>query len=438
MSAAGASTPLVLDIDGWTHDGRGVGRVAGKAVFVGGALPGEQVRARIVRRHARFDEAETIELLRIASERTAPRCPHFGRCGGCALQHLEPDAQLAAHAERLAETLRRIGGLHPAHWRDPVASPAFGYRSRARLAVAPARRGEAARLGFRRDASHAVEPLDECPILVPELARLIAPFGTLVGGLRAARELREILLAAGEPGVALAAAWSPAAAAADREALQDWGQREGVAIRHGVAGTGATLWPDGAPALAYAAGADGPAIAFQPWHFTQANRAVNRALIGAVLEELAPAPGERVLDLFCGLGNFSLPLAARGARVTGLEGDPAMVELAGHNARRNGLDGCEFRCADLARDPRGAAWTREEHELVLLDPPRRGATELIPQLARTRARRIVYVSCDAATLARDAATLCAPGRWRIARAGVFDMFPQTTHFESLVVFERAV
>lgn len=438
MSAADASTPLVLDIDGWTHDGRGVGRADGKAVFVDGALPGEQVRARIVRRHARFDEAETIELLGVAPDRITPRCQHFGRCGGCALQHLDARAQLAAHAERLADALRRIGGLQPRQWRAPVAGPAFGYRSRARLAVAPARRGEAPRLGFRRDTSHAVEPLDDCPILVPALARLIAPLGTLVAGLRAARELREILLAAGEPGVALAAAWSPAAAAADREALEVWGEREDVAIRHGLASSGATVWPDGAPVLVYAAGDNGPTIAFQPWHFTQANRLVNRALIGAVLEELAPAPGERVLDLFCGLGNFSLPLAARGARVTGLEGDAAMVVLARHNAERNGLDGCEFRCTDLSRDPRGAAWTREEHELVLLDPPRQGAAALIPQLARTRARRIVYVSCDAATLARDAAALCGTGRWRLARAGVFDMFPQTTHCESLAVFERAV
>ena len=431
------SREATLEVSGLSHDGRGVARRDGKTVFIAGALPGEQVRARVTRGKARFEEARLLELLRASPERRTPPCPHFGRCGGCTLQHLSPGAQLAAQQQQLASAFERIAGLRPAHWLEPVASESFGYRARARLAVAwdPATRRAA--LGFRRGASRAVEALDACPVLAPEASALIAPLGALIATLDAPGRVRELWLATGEPGLALGVACAPAPDAADRARLEAFAAAHGTVLHVGrlPGDGGAPHWSEGGPALRYAAAAGGPVLEFQPWDFTQANRSVNRALIARVLEELAPGPGDRVLDLFCGLGNFTLPLAGRATRVTGVEGDAALLERARHNARANGLDNAEFVAADLAVAPAGAAWARGRYDLVLLDPPRSGAAALLPALAKLGARRIAYVSCDAATLARDAGMLCARGAWSLHRAGVFAMFPQTAHFESLAIFE---
>jgi 23S rRNA (uracil1939-C5)-methyltransferase len=426
-----------LEVSGLSHDGRGVARRDGKTVFIAGALPGEQVRCRVTRASARFDEARLLEVLRPSPERRAPRCPHFGHCGGCTLQHLSPAAQLAAHGQQLAGALERIARLQPGEWLAPVASEPFAYRTRARLAVAWDARARRVALGFRRGASRAVEPVTACPVLVPQACALIAPLAGLIATLAAPGHVRELWLATGEPGLALGVACAPALDVADRLRLEAFAADRGIVLHFGrcAAPGGTPEWIEREPPLRYATATDGPVLEFQPWHFTQANRDVNRALIASVLAQLAPRAGDRVLDLFCGLGNFTLPLATRAAEVTGVEGDAGLLDRARRNARSNGLVNTRFVAADLAMAPAAAAWAGARYDLVLLDPPRSGAAALLPALARLGARRIAYVSCDAATLARDAAALCARGAWSLARAGVFDMFPQTAHFESLAIFE---
>ena len=430
--------PPPLEVSGLSHDGRGVARRDGKTVFIAGALPGEQVRCRVTHARARFDEAQLIEVLRASPERRAPRCPHFGHCGGCTLQHLSGEAQLAAHQQQLAGALERIARLQPGQWLAPVASEPFAYRARARLAVAWDAGARRAALGFRRGASRVVEPLDSCPVLAPAAGALIAPLAALIATLAAPGHVREVWLATGEPGLALGVACAPALDATDRARLEAFAAAQGAVLHLGlIAALGEEpQWTEAGPPLRYATAPDGPVLEFQPWHFTQANRGVNRALIAAVLAQLAPGPDDHVLELFCGLGNFTLPLATRAARVTGVEGDAALLDWARRNARANGLANTEFVAADLALAPAGAAWARARYDLVLLDPPRSGAAALLPALARLGARRIAYVSCDAATLARDAAVLCARGAWSLSHAGVFAMFPQTAHFESLAVFDR--
>jgi len=425
-----------LEVAGLSHDGRGVARRDGKTVFVAGALPGEQVRCRVTHGKTRFDEARLLEVLRASPERRTPHCPHFGHCGGCTLQHLSSAAQLAAHQQQLASALERIARLQPGAWLAPVASEPYGYRARARLAVAWDPGARRVALGFRRGASRVVEPLGACPVLAPAASALIAPLAALIATLAAPGRVRELWLATGEPGLALGVACAPDLDAPDRGRLQALAAGHGAVLHFGRAATdgSATQWTEGGPPLRYATAPGGPALEFQPWHFTQANRAVNRALIEAVLSQLAPGASDRVLELFCGLGNFTLPLAAHAAAVTGVEGDAALLDWARRNARANGLGNTEFVAADLAVAPRGAAWARARYDLVLLDPPRSGAAALLPALARLGARRIAYVSCDAATLARDAAVLCARGAWSLTHAGVFDMFPQTAHFESLAIF----
>jgi 23S rRNA (uracil1939-C5)-methyltransferase len=354
--------PPPLEVSGLSHDGRGVARRDGKTVFIAGALPGEQVRCRVTHARARFDEAQLIEVLRASPERRAPRCPHFGHCGGCTLQHLSGEAQLAAHQQQLAGALERIARLQPGHWLAPVASEPFAYRARARLAVAWDAGARRAALGFRRGASRVVEPLDSCPVLAPAAGALIAPLAALIATLAAPGHVREVWLATGEPGLALGVACAPALDATDRARLEAFAAAQGAVLHLGlIAALGEEpQWTEAGPPLRYATAPDGPVLEFQPWHFTQANRGVNRALIAAVLAQLAPGPDDHVLELFCGLGNFTLPLATRAARVTGVEGDAALLDWARRNARANGLantDSGSTPTTTSRRSSSRASWT---------------------------------------------------------------------------------
>jgi 23S rRNA (uracil1939-C5)-methyltransferase len=424
-----------LEILDLSHDGRGVARFDGKTVFVAGALPGERVRAQFIRHHSRHDEARTLELLRSSGARAAPPCPHYGRCGGCNLQHLDPAAQLEAHGHQLEQTLLRLGRLRPRRWLDPVGSAPWGYRSRARLAIVRDTASGAIHLGLREERSHRVEALADCAILEPVLARLLHPLAAALAALEAPSLPREAWLAAGDRGYAVALGCSAPLPPADRARLAALAAELHFALRLGTLdGKAGCNWEPATPTLGYAP-AEGLRLAFEPWHFTQANPAVNRALVRSVLRELAPQPADRVLELYCGLGNFSLPLAREVAELTGIEGDAALVECARANALANGCANAEFLRADLGSAPREAPWSQRRWDLVLLDPPRSGAPALAGILARSGARRIAYVSCDAATLARDAARLAALGL-RLEAVGVFDMFPQTSHFESLALFQR--
>jgi 23S rRNA (uracil1939-C5)-methyltransferase len=433
-----AAPERVLAIESLAHDGRGVARVDGKAVFVAGALPGERVTARSVKRHRRFDEAVAVEVLDPAPGRVVPRCPHFGTCGGCALQHLDEAHQLAVKRAHVEEQLTRIGRVTPAQWLPPLAGPAWAYRRRARLGVKWVAKKGRVLVGFRERATPYIAEIGACAVLAAPAGDLIEELAALVGRLSIRERLPQIEVAVGERATALVLR------VLDPPSAEDLAQMRAFAARHGVEfylqpggyDSVAPLDPPATP-LSYALPDFDVELRFEPTDFVQVNAGLNRLAVALAVRLLEPRPDDAVLDLFCGLGNFTLPLAQRAARVVGVEGEAGLVARARANAARNGIANAAFHVADLAQDLTGAPWAQGSFQRVLLDPPRAGAAATLPLIARLRPGRVVYVSCHPASLARDAGELVHVHGFRLAAAGVMDMFPQTAHVESIAVFEPA-
>jgi 23S rRNA (uracil1939-C5)-methyltransferase len=424
------------EIESLDHAGRGVAHVGGKTVFVDGALPGESVRFRLTRRQRRYDEAAAVEVLRAAPERVRPRCRHFGTCGGCALQHLEHAAQLTAKARVVAEALERIGGVAPPHWLPPLVGPTWSYRRRARLGCKYVDRKGKVLVGFRERGSPLLADLEVCEVLAPPVGTLVAALAALVGALEIRRRVAQIEVAVGDNATALVLRVLEDPPEADLSRLREFEAQHGIALylQRGGLETVTALTP---PAITLHYALDGlPAgIEFAPTDFVQVNGELNRLMVARAMELLEPRPGDFALDLFCGLGNFSLPLARRTAAVAGIEGDAALVARARANAARNGIANAAFHAADLAAAAQAGDWSRERYDLVLLDPPRAGAREVLPVAAASRPRRIVYVSCHPGSFARDAGILAGQQGYRLAAAGVMDMFPHTSHVETIALFE---
>ena len=425
-----------VEIGALAHDGRGVARIDGKAVFVAGALPGERVEIEITRRRRHLDEARLVAVLAASPDRVEPRCAHFGVCGGCSLQHLASDAQLAAKQTQLLEDLERIGRVRPAALLAPLRGPPFGYRRRARLGIRYVRKKGRVLAGFReRDAPYLAD-LSRCEVLVSGFATLPRDLAALVEGLSIRERVPQVELAVADSAAALVFRVMDPPNAADLGQLAEFGRRVGAAVYLQPGGLDSVRPLGDAPPLAYAVDDGAVRIEFTPVDFVQVNAPLNEAMVGAALAALEPDPADRVLDLFCGLGNFTLPLARRAAQVVGVEGDPGLVERARHNARRNGIDNASFHVANLFDPASFGDWAAARPDLVLLDPPRAGARELAVRLADWRPRRVVYISCHPGSLARDAGILVGAGAYELAAAGVMDMFPQTTHVEAIAVFER--
>ena len=433
-----AAAPETAAIDSLDHEGRGVARIDGKAVFVAGALPGERVLLQRTRRQRRHDEALLLEVLQPSPDRVAPRCPHFGICGGCSLQHLAHDAQLAAKGAIVAEELRRIGGVEPERWLDPLAGPVWGYRRRARLGSRFVDRKERVLVGFRERGSPLLADLGQCEILAAPVGSLLRELAALIGALGIRRQVAQVEVAVADNRTALVLRVLADPSDEDLARLREFEQAHDLEIylQRGGLDTVQPLTPPGTE-LRYALPGLPEGIAFAPTDFIQVNGELNRMMLARARELLEPRPSDRLLDLFCGLGNFSLPLAAQVAEVTGVEGDAMLVARAARNAERNGIRNARFIAADLARDMSQAAWARESWNLVLLDPPRAGAREVLAVAAASRPRRIVYVSCHAGTLARDAGILVQQHGYRLKAAGIMDMFPHTSHVESIALFEPA-
>jgi 23S rRNA (uracil1939-C5)-methyltransferase len=429
--------PLEADVVDLAHDGRGVARVAGKAVFVHGALPGERVRLRIEKRRRQFDEAALLEIIRPSADRVAPKCEHFGVCGGCSLQHLAPVAQLAAKERQLLENLERIGRVTPERVLAPIRGMPFGYRRRARLGVKYVHKKGRVLAGFRERNKPYLADLRRCEVLLERFATLPAELAALVETLSIRERLPQVELAAGDAAAALVFRVMEPPSDEDREKLARFGARLEIAIYLQPGGL-ETIQPlEGEPAaLAYSVDAGQVSLEFGPADFIQVNREVNLAMVDRALELLDPGPAERVLDLFCGLGNFTLPLARRAAWVVGVEGDEALVQRARDNARRNTLSNVEFHRDNLFEPSGLGAWADRAYDLVLLDPPRAGALEIMERMPQWRPRRVVYISCHPGSLARDAGILVEGQGFTLIGSGVMDMFPHTTHVESVAVFER--
>jgi len=419
------------------QDGRGVARVDGKAVFIDGALPGERVRFRIFKRRRQFDEAGLIEVLTASADRTAPRCLHFGVCGGCSLQHLTPPAQIRAKQAQLLDAFEHIGRVAPQRVRPPLTAAPWAYRRRARLGVKYVHKKGRVLAGFREREKPYLADIRRCEILIEPLGDLPSQLAALVETLAIRDKLPQVEVAAGDAHTALVLRVMEPPGAEDLQKIADFADARGLQIflQTGGLDTVRPLRGD-YPPLTYAVDEGRVVIEFGPVDFIQVNRDINVDMVSTCLELLAPQQGDAVLDLFCGLGNFTLPLARRVRHVLGVEGDAGLVAKARHNAVRNGIENAEFTTENLFDPSKFGPWAQRPYDLVLLDPPRAGAAELLPLMRQWQPRRVVYISCHPGSLARDAGILVRDLRYTLTDAGVMDMFPHTTHVESIAVFER--
>lgn len=419
-----------------SHDGEGI-VPAGKTAFVAGALPGERVQFLRRRRHSHHDEAELQAVLEPSPLRISPRCPHFGVCGGCALQHLDGAAQIAAKQQQVREALERIGKVTPEHWLEPITGALWAYRRRARLGARFVAKKDFAALGFRERYSSMVARIGSCAVLGAPVGTLIEPLAALIKSLSIRERLPQIEVAIGEQAVVLVVRVLSPPTAEDEAKLLAFERSHGVRLylQPGNLSTVRPLAGERAT-LEYTLPEFEVRIAFEPTDFVQVHAEVNRALISRVVALLELDPQSRVLDLYCGLGNFSLPLARRAAVVVGVEGDAQLIERARANAARNGLENAQFLSADLSLATARPPWPELAYTHVLLDPPRAGALNVLPALTAIGPQRLVYVSCHPGTLARDLAVLVHQYGFRLLAAGVADMFPHTAHVESVAVLAR--
>jgi len=426
-----------IEIQDLSHDGRGVGRHEGKAVFVTGALAGETVRARQTGRNRNFDEAVTLEVLLASPDRVSPRCAHFGVCAGCVLQHLAEPKQIQAKQRVLTENLARIGHVEPGRVLEPLADAAWGYRRKGRFSVRFVEKKGRVVVGFREIDARFVAELAHCHTIVPALGERIADLAALVDSLDARRTIPQIEFIAGDGPVALVFRHMEPLGADDLQRLTSFAQDNGFAVflQPGGVESVKPLWPEQVE-LTFAIPEYGITMAFRPLDFIQVNAGLNQKMIARAIELLDPQPTDRVLDLFAGLGNFTLPLARKVRQVVGVEGDAGLVARARENASRNGLANAEFHAADLAKDLSDEVWMQHGFDKLLLDPPRVGAAEVLAQLPLKGIRRIVYVSCHPASLARDAGFLVRERGYTLKAVGAMDMFPQTAHVESIALFEK--
>ncbi|MBI3524633.1 MAG: 23S rRNA (uracil(1939)-C(5))-methyltransferase RlmD [Betaproteobacteria bacterium] len=437
--------PLAI-IESLDHEGRGVAHVEGKAIFIEGALPGESVEYSSYRKKPSFEQAQATSILKSSCQRVVPRCKHFGVCGGCSMQHLEPAAQAAAKQRVLEDAFWHIGRLRPEALYPVIYGPAWGYRTRARLSARFVAKKGGALVGFRERSSSYVADMDSCEVLPPKISALLPPLRRLVGSLSHPERLPQIEVAAGdldaEGQYVLVLRVLENLTTQDETTLRNFADEHGVVfyLQPGGPSTVALFHPLNAPPLAYTLPEFGIELRFAPTDFTQINQAVNRMLVRRAMALLAPQAGERIADMFCGLGNFTLPIAASGAQVIGIEGSQMLVERARANALLNGLQTrTEFQVANLFEATPESLALLGRCDKMLIDPPREGAVALIKAiggLGDAAPARLVYVSCSPATLARDAAVLVHELGYRLRGAGIANMFPQTSHVESIALFER--
>jgi 23S rRNA (uracil1939-C5)-methyltransferase len=420
-----------------SHDGRGVAHHEGKTIFVDDALPGERVVWSVYKRSRNFDEAALKEVLEPSADRAVPACPHFGVCGGCVLQHLQPEQQLAFKQTQLLESLARIGKVTPANVLPPLQADVWNYRRKARLAARWVPKKARTVVGFRERSTPFIADLKGCPVLQPPADRLVEPLSMLASALSVRDRLPQIEVAVADDVTALVIRILQPLTQGDHELLHAFAREHDVEIYLQPGGYETVAPLAGSTPLVYRLPAYDLALEFLPTDFVQVNAALNRRMVDRAIELLETSPTERVLDLFCGLGNFSLPLARRAGQVVGVEGEAGLVARARANSVRNGLANTEFHVANLASEELpAAAWAQSRYDKILLDPPRAGAREILPVVARSGAGRVLYISCHPGSLARDAGILVQEHGYTLASAGVMDMFPHTAHVESAALFVK--
>lgn len=433
------STNPFVTVESLDFEGRGVAHVDGKTIFIHGALPYEEVTFSSFRKKPNFENADVVEIRRESFLRTTPACPHYGVCGGCAMQHLEPAAQVAAKQRVLEDNLKHIGKVQAEAMLPPIYGPTWGYRHRARLSVKNVIKKGGVLVGFHEKRSSFIADMQSCKVLPPDISALLMPLRGLVESLSIHSNLPQIELAVGAHVTALVLRIMEPLTGADEQKLKDFADQYRVQFWLQTKGpeTAKAFYPLDAPELTYELPEFNVSMPYKPTEFTQVNSAINQVMVGRALRMLDPQPGENIADMFCGLGNFTLPIARSGATVLGVEGSQALVDRARENAVKNGLDHLtRYAVSNLFEVTTEQIQAWGQFDKMLIDPPRDGALALVTNLPENGPKRIVYVSCSPSTLARDAGILVNEKGYRMLSAGVINMFPHTGHVESIALFER--
>ncbi len=428
----GSFTAQVTALD---HEGRGVARIDGKVTFIADALPGETVQFKYLSQRRDKDEGQVVSVDVASPDRVTPPCEHFGLCGGCALQHLAPAKQIEWKAQELLQTLQRIGKVTPREVAPALTAPDLGYRRRARVGVKFVEKKGGTLVGFRERGCSFLATLQSCKVLDPRVGEKLTVIGRMIDTLSIRAQIPQIEMAAANH-VVLVMRVLEAPTEADRATLAAFSAEHGfeILLQPGGLNTIEPLqgerWP-----LHYSPDGSESQLAFEPADFIQVNGPLSQAMVRQSMDWLAPQPGDSVLELFAGLGNFTVPLAKTGAAVTAVEGDKGLVARGDANCQANGVGSVQWHVADLFKPDPQAPYLQAHFDLALIDPPRAGAIEIMPLLIAKKPKRILYVSCHPATLARDAALL-VEGGYTLTKAGAMDMFPHTSHVESMALFER--
>lgn len=431
--------PVEVTIESLSAEGRGIAHVEKRTVFIDQALPGEQVEFVYTRLTSKTAEGKVTRVIKPSPDRVEARCEVFGTCGGCSLQHMTMRAQLLNKQNTLVNQLQHIGKVAPLRIFGAVTGPEWNYRQKARLGVRYVAKKNKVLVGFRERNSSFITDMSRCEILHQDVGSIIGDLSACIGEMQLKQHIPQIEVAAGDNQVVLVFRHLKPLPEPDKKVLRDFALKHNLVIylQAGTPEDLELLYPDSVEPLFYELPGYNLRIEFQPSDFTQVNAEINRGMIDMALNFLNLNENDRVLDLFCGLGNFSLPIATRCAHVTGVEGSDAMVNKARENAAGNNIDNIEFIRTDLYGDELGLEpWMKKSYSKILLDPPRSGADAVMRFIGKMKAEIIVYVSCHPATLARDANYLVNQLGYKLSHAGILNMFPHTAHVESMAVFER--
>ena len=430
-------TPVEAVIESLSLEGKGITHIDGKAVFVGGALPGEKVVFTYTAINRKFDEAYVSEVQEASPERVEPGCPHFQVCGGCSMQHLDVEKQIHHKQQAMLDALKHIGKVIPETVFDPMVGDLWGYRRKARLGVRYVRKKEKVLVGFRERAGRFLADIDACRVLHPSVGEKLPELQALIVQMDARETIPQIEVAVGDNATALVFRHLEPLSDKDQQLLLAFAKVHNFQLYLQPKGptTVHCIWPEN-PELFYEHPEFDTKVKFGPQDFFQVNSSINRQMVPRAVELLKLDGTQKVMDLFCGLGNFTLPIARHAAEVVGVEGDSVMVQRAKQTALDNGISNTRYFTFDLTADVKNEPWMKQKYDRILLDPPRSGAKEVIEHFGKLGAKRIVYVSCHPGTLARDAGELVHTHGYRLEGAGVMDMFPHTAHVESIAVFVR--
>ncbi len=417
-----------------SHDGRGIAQINGKKTFLFGALPGETVKFKYTKQRGRFDEGQVIDVINASPDRNPPRCPHFGMCGGCSQQHIKPEVQIKQKQEAVKELFQQAE-VQPQEWMPPITGEIWGYRQKARLGAKFLAPKDKVLVGFRERNGRYIADLSRCEVLHPSVGEKITAFSTMLYQLESRSQIPQIEIAVDDSETAIIIRHLVDLCEKDISLIREFCQQHQYKLyfqRHGI--DSITLDNATNPLMEYALPEFDLRLQFHPSQFTQVNADINKKMLKQAIGLLALENTDTALDLFCGIGNFTLALARHCQRVVGVEGDESAVQQAKDNAHLNAISNSEFYCANLF-EPVYNEWSQQTFDKVLLDPPRSGAKEIIPMFSSWQPKRVVYVSCNPATLARDAKMLIEQG-YTLEKAGVMDMFPHTKHVEAMALFVR--